>query len=91
MDLRHLLQHGAGNGAQQWVSIVRGDILEDLLDAGVGSHRGEYPDGLSTNLRITVVKDAQPVCAADEIRGARRNDPPGVLDIANVGIYPRPV
>src|ERR1700733_7665770 len=57
LDLRHLLQHGPGDIAQQGVLIMGGHVLEDLLNAGVGGDWSKHLDGLGTDLRIAVVQD----------------------------------
>jgi hypothetical protein len=41
--------------------------------------------GLARHLAFLPRQGRQPVRAADEIRGARRHDPRGILDIADVG------
>jgi hypothetical protein len=55
--LRHLLQHGPGDVAQQGISVMGGDVLEDLLDARIGGDWGEHADGLGPDLGIAIVED----------------------------------
>ena len=56
MHLRHLLQHGAGDGTQHRAAIVGGDVLEHLLHAGVGRDGSEHPDRLGADLRVAIVE-----------------------------------
>ena len=57
LDLRHLPQHRTRDAAQQRVSIMGSDILEDLLDARIGGNRGEHVDGLLADLCVAIVQN----------------------------------
>src|ERR1700746_4065577 len=57
LDLRHLPQHRTGDAAQQRVSIMGSDVLEDLLDARIGGNRGEHVDGLFADLWVAIVEN----------------------------------